>query len=197
MSFTPTIPTVTDPILLSAFQLRANFQAIASSFALNHMRLNGSPELAGIHTALTLKSQPTDPVTSVAQVALYNKLVSGIPEIFYMPNSAQTPIQLTYPSIKVDESATQYSFIAGSFTVYMGYLVGITPGQMVTLSPGTTLLYVDMTAANVKKLISNTGTGIPSLAQPIATNITGMTFTIQNQPFVSGSLDSYYFAIGM
>ena len=195
MSFTPTIPAVTDPILLSAFQLRANFQAIASSFAVNHMRLNGSPELAGIHTAITLKTQSGDPVTSVAQVSLYNKLVGGIPEIFYMPNNAQTPIQLTYPSIKVDESATQYSFIAGPFIVYMGYLVGITNGQMVTLSPGTTHLYVDMTAANVSKKFND---GLfAALAQPIATNLTGMTFTIQNQPHATGTLDSYYFAIGM
>ena len=66
-----------------------------------------------MHTLLTLRPQATDPTTAADQIAIYNKLVTGIPEIFYRPNSNQTPIQMTYPSLLTDSSNAQYSFIAG------------------------------------------------------------------------------------
>ena len=192
MSFNPNIPTVNDPILQSYFQLRANFQAINAAFASNHSALNGDRFLAGVHTVLAM--QPTaDPPTSPTQVALYNKIVASVPQLFYRPNNSQTPIQLTYQSIKADSTATQYTFIAGPFIVYGGLLTNITDGQVVNLTPGTTLLYVDLTAANVKGL----KTVLPS---PIPTLIAGTSFTIRNEAFVPSAtvrMDAYYFAIGV
>lgn len=193
MSFNVNIPVVTDPILLSAFQLRANFQAIASAFASNHLRLNDNPDTAGKHRVFTFRPQNSDPATSADQVALYNKLVSSVPQLFYRPNNSQTPIQLTYDSIKVDSSENQYTFIAGPFIVYGGILRNITVGQVVNLSPGTTLLYVDLQAANV----SSSFPKFTVLPGPIPTNITGTQFTIYNQAFTTGHLDAYYFAIGV
>ncbi len=201
MSFNPNIPIITDPILQSYFQIRANFQAINAAFASNHAALNREASTAGNHTILAM--QPTaDPVTSASQVALYNKIVSAIPQLFYRPNSSQTPIQLTYSSISTGLASAdpdvyntdQYTFIAGPFIVYGGLLTNISDGQVVNLSPGTTLIYVDLTAANVK------GFGTTILSSPIPTLISGTSFTIRNQAFTPSAtrnMDAYYFAIGI
>ena len=190
ISFNPNIPQVTNPTLQSFFQLRANFQAINAAFTTNHAPLVGNNETFGKHSALTLRAQNGDPVTDPTQIAIYNKLVSSIPEMFFRPNSSQTPIQLTYPSIKTDSSNVQYSFVAGPFIVYGGFITGpITQGQVVTLNPGTNLRYVDlmMTNSKVLPLISHT-------LAPILTG--GTTFTINYQNSTNNVFDAYYFAIG-
>jgi hypothetical protein len=191
MSYNSNIPLITDPILQSAQQIRANFQAINSTFANNHAGLTEDPSISGMHNVLILRPQMADPATSSTQTALYNKLVSSIPELFFRPNNSQTPIQMTYPSIKADSSNTQYSFVAGPFIVYGGFISAPTNGQLVTLSPGTTLLYVDMTVAN--------STISPTVqAEAIPTNITGTSFNITYQNTGGfGSFDVYYFAIGV
>ncbi len=193
MSYNPNIPVVTDPILLSAFQIKANFQALAQAFASNHSRLNGDPALAGKHTVLTMRPQLADPVTTANQVALYNKIVSSVPQLFYRPNNSQTPIQLTYDSILADSSDAQYTFIAGPFIVYAGFIKNITVGQLVSLTPGSVLIYVDLTVT-AKGLGANL---FPTLPVAIPTNISGMSFNIQAEAFASGSMSVYYFAIGL
>lgn len=189
MSFNPNIPVVTDQILQSFSQMRANFQSIYNAYATNHVKLDSDQENAGMHNVLTLRPQ-SDPVTAANQVAIYNKLVGGIPQLFYAPNSAQTPIQMTYSSIKADSSNTQYSFVAGPFVIYGGFISSPTSGTVVTLTPGSTLLYADITVANMK---------IQTIFIPLAipTNLTGNSFTITYQgTFLPGSFDIYYFAIG-
>jgi hypothetical protein len=191
MSYNPNIPVIGDSILQSQAQIKANFQAISAAFSDNHVGLTQDPTFSGMHDVLTLRPQGSDPTTSATQIALYNKLVSSVPELFFRPNNSQTPIQLNYPSIKADSSNTQYSFVAGPFIVYGGFISAPTNGQVVTLSPGITLLYVDLTAAN--STISPT---VPSMAVP--TSITGNSFTIKYQNTGGiGSFDVYYFAIGV
>lgn len=191
MSFNPNIPQSTDPILQSFKQLRANFKAINNAFSNNHISLTSDSSIVGMHNVLTLRSQSMDPTTSSTQTAIYNKLVSGTPELFFRPNSNQTPIQLTYPSIKSDLSNNQYSFMAGPFIVYGGFISAPSDGQTVTLTPGTTLLYVDLTmtnAVNPKPIQSST----------IApTSISGTSFTIKFQSTITFTFDAYYFAIGV
>lgn len=191
MSYNSNIPLITDPILQSAQQIRANFQAINSTFANNHAGPTKDPSISGMHDVLILRPQMADPATSATQTALYNKLVSSVPELFFRPNNSQTPIQMTYPSIKADLSNMQYSFVAGPFIVYGGFISAPTNGQLVTLTPGTTLLYVDLTVAN--STISPT-----VIAEAIPTSIAGTSFNITYQNTGSfGSFDVYYFAIGV
>jgi hypothetical protein len=144
-----------------------------------------------MHNQLTLRPQSGDPTTSATQTALYNKLVSTIPELFFRPNNSQTAIQLTYPTIKADSSNTQYSFVAGPFVVYAGLLTGVTDGQVITLSPSTTLLYVGLTVTNFK--VNNpVGVSIST-----ATNISGSSFTVRFLSFSGATTrDIYYIAIG-
>lgn len=195
-SFNPNIPAVTDPILQSNFQIKANFQAIAQAFASNHFRLNGDPSTSGNHSYLTMRPQSGDPTTDATQVALYSKIASSIPQLFFMPNNAQTPIQLTYTSISVDDPEQMYSFIAGPFIVYGGRVDNVVNNQTITLSPGTTLLYVELTAVGISKQFYNTLPQFKALAQPIPINITGTSFDVYNEQF-TGTLNIYYFAIGL
>lgn len=194
MSFNPNIPTTADKILQSFGQLRANFRAISNSFADNHIPLNQNDTIAGRHSVLTMrvKSSPVDPVTSSTQIAIYNKLVSTIPELFFRPSSNGTPIQLTYPSLKTDSSARQYSFVAGPFIIYGGIIPNVGTGLNVNLSPGTNLRSVDVILANFKF-----PPGTASIPVASATNISGNSFDIVTFLQPDGSqADAYYFAMG-
>lgn len=189
MSYNVNIPTVTDKILQSFGQLRANFRAINNAFADNHVGLTQNDSISGMHTVLTLRTV-TDPATSASQIALYNKVVSSIPAIFFRPSSNQTPIQLTYPSIKADSSDTQYSFVAGPFIVYGGFLSNVSQNQLVTLTPGTNLRSVDL-------VVANPSVAPTVLAMAIPVNIVGTSFNIRFQALVPPEkLDVYYFAVG-
>lgn len=191
MSFNASIPVITDPILQSSYQLKANFQAINAAFSTNHVGLTQNSEFSGMHNFVTLRPQNSDPATSATQIALYNKLVSSVPQMFYRPNNSQTPIQMTYSSLKADETNTQYSFVAGPFIVYGGLISNPTYNQLVSLSPGTTLLYVDLIIVNMQ---------FPAgafIIQAIPTNISGNSFNITFQNIAHPNFDVYYFAIGV
>ncbi len=148
----------------------------------------------GKHRFLTM--QPTtDPITSATQIALYNKVISTVPQLFFRPSSNQTPIQLTFSSLLTGLQstnpdvyfATQYSFIAGPFVIYGGLIKTPTDGQVVVLTPTTTLIHVGLLithATNINQVI----------AVPI--NILGSSFTISTKaPFPP--FDIYYFAVGV
>lgn len=196
MSFNPNIPQNTDQYQQSYTQLRANFQAIEAGFNENHTSLTADPNsILGMHELLLMRAQSGDPTTSAIQIASYNKLVSSIPEWFYRPSSSATPIQMTYPSININPSAlTQYSFIAGPFIIYGGYIQIPTNGQVVTLTPGTSLLYVDLIATNV----NNVQPAFAVTAAPTNINTPANSFTISYRAAIAGGkFDLYYFAIGV
>jgi len=192
MSYNSNVPQAASKRSISQKQIRSNYQAIYAAFARNHAVLGG--ENQGQHNVLTLRDQAmVDPVTSATETAIYNKLVAGVPNLFFRPSNSQTPIQMTYPSISVSQVAPyasqQYTFVAGPFIFYSGLLTGVVQNQLVTLSPGTTLLYVGLTALGVSNsLISNT---------IIPTNIAGTSFNIRYETGVILQPASvYYLAIG-
>jgi hypothetical protein len=192
VTFNPNAPQATDPILQSFFQLRANFQTIGSSFAENHALMDRNVKNNGKHTTLSLQNV-SDPVTAATQISIYNKAVATIPELFFRPSSNQTPIQMTYPSIDTDNATDQYSFVAGPFVVYFGRLTDPTDGQIVTLLPATTLIYVDVTVTNSRIKLS-----LAVSAIDIATNIVGNSFTIRFATRqVTDKSDAFYVAIGV
>lgn len=194
MLYNPNIPQAASKRVISQAQIRANFTEIFNSFAKNHSPL-GNNDLQGAHNILILRPQTLDPATTATQTAIYNKLVLTVPNLFFRPNNSQTPIQMTYPSIKVGLQSTnpdvyfpdQYSFVAGPFVFYAGVILNPTNGQVVNLSPVTTLRYVGVC---VKDFV---GTLVSSVA---ATNIAGSSFTINFQAQVGSTRDVYYIAIG-
>ena len=195
MGYNPAIPQSLDPILQSQGQIQPNYAIIAQAFQANHYTLTSNSINKGMHKVILMKKQAIDPATSASQVALYNKLVTLIPELFFAPSGSQTPIQLTYSSLNTNPaSISQYSFVAGPFVVYGGLVSVATIGQVVTLSPSTNLLYVGLIAANIRKVSSLTNyTPVPtSINTPMS------SFTIQYQTLVAPGtkVDIYYLAIG-
>ncbi len=168
----------------------------------NHSSLGLATQ--GKHRVLILKDQTLagDPVTSATQTAIYQKIVGSNPSWFYRPSSNGTPIQMSYPSVKTGLQSTnpdvyyqdQYSFVAGPFVVYGGKINNPVNGQLVNLTPNTTLRYVGITITNYK--VSN-NVNPQALSIAIPTNISGNSFNIsfQVQP-ATVTFDIYYFAIG-
>ena len=198
------MPQGTDPILQSYSQLKSNFQAIDAAFSDNHVGLTNTTDLVGKHNILTLQPQTLDPATSATQVALYNKLDgSSIPQMFFRPSNNLTPIQMTYTSLQTGMNTTttyfpeQYTFSAGPFIIYGGIIVKPSDGDTKTLTPGTTLIYVDLIATNSTIKVTGAPGNIPPFAYAIPTNITGTTFTIRFDPNANEKMDLYYFAIGL
>ena len=191
MSYNPNIPLAASKRVISQSQIKSNFTEIFNAFAKNHSPL-GNNDLQGKHNMLILRPQALDPATTATQVAIYNKKVATIPNLFYRANNSQTPIQMTYPSIGVNKnSSIQYSFVAGPFVVYTGVFINPASGTVVNVSPVTTLRYVGL---GVSDFII--GTSVVE-THAIPTNIVGNSFTITYQVPLSGSSRNiFYLAIG-
>jgi hypothetical protein len=181
-------------MLQSQTQCKANFQAIFNTFSENHTQINN--DLQGTHNTLTFQeNKGADPATGSDQVALYTNLVGspGVPVLFYRPHNSATPIQLTYKSISTTPTLNnQYSFVAGPFVVYIGHIPAAIDGQVITLSPSTTLLYVQTSSLNRPDT--------KRFGVPVTGIISGLSqFTIKFVPLsnsVGPDIDLYYFAIG-
>lgn len=192
MSFNPNIPIVTDPILQSQRQIRANFQAMAAAWSVNHTQLTANMDLQGMHNNFSLRPQMSDAATGATEVALYNKIVSSIPQLFFRPNNSQTPIQMSYQNVKVDASDTQFTFMAGPFIIYAGKIIQPTNGLLVVLAPGSSLIHIDLIATNI--------TVVPTIAPTaVATNLSGMSFNVQYQNVGAAPIpfDLFYFGVGL
>lgn len=193
MSYNPNIPNLTDFRSLSQKQMLANFQAINNSFLANHIGLTDKDD-PGLHNVLLLRPQTTDPVTAADNCAIYNKLVSGSPQLFFLASNNPLPIQLTNSKLNTKQTGAplgaQSSFIAGPFTVFMGYVIDCPTGQVVNLN-SSSLIYVGL---------STTWRGFPTqINVAVPTNITGGQFTIEYKFFTTPEFLPiiYYMAIGL
>lgn len=160
----------------------ANFQSIYNSFAQNHAALASA--IQGQHSSLTMRVQNVDPTTAANQIALYCKLdASNVPQMFFRPQSNATPIQMTNSSIQNISGGNQVSFIAGPFTIYMGYILEVNTPFTVNLTPAKQLLYAGIT-----------GLGNFSI---IATNLGVGTFVASLAGGAVAKIRAYYLAIGV
>ena len=120
----------------------------------------------------------------------------AVPYVFYRPSSSGTPIQMIYSSLQTGIQSgntyypDQYTFLPGPFILYGGKIVNPSQGQTKTLTPNSTLIYVDLIVAN-----TNRAAGV---ANAVPTNVTGSSFDISFQALVGiETQDIYYFAIGI
>lgn len=178
MSFSGSIPNIGDFLAISQKQMNANFQAINNTFSIDHIPYT-SLENEGKHDVLTMRPQMSDPTTSATQIALYNKLVSSLPQLFFRPSSDGTPIQLTNSNMNTAQTGsaggTQSTFLAGPFTVYMGYVINCPNNQVVNVSPSSTLVYVGLSTFLE---VDNQGGG-QTFNTAAAVNISSNHFIIQ------------------
>lgn len=196
MSYNPSIPNIGDFTAISQKQMLANFQSINSTFLIDHVALT-SVENVGQHNALTLVPQAGDPATTATQSAIYNKIVSSLPQLFFRPSTNQTPIQLSNSNLNTVQTgapgSTQSSFLAGPFTIYIGYVVGCTDGQVIVLPGSTTLLYVGL-STSLNQVRSTT------ITIAAAINIIVNQFTIHFDSAIASFTPKpniYYMAIGI
>ncbi len=196
MSYSPNIPNVGDFLSISQKQMLANFQAINNTFLIDHVALT-AVENVGQHNALTLRPQVSDPTTSATQSALYTKLVTSVPQLFFRSNSNATPIQMSNSNLNTVQTGatadTQSSFLAGPFTIYMGFIRNCPNLQVVTLLPSSTLIYVGLTTILANSRIPTTFN--IAAAQTIAAN----QFTVRYNPALASFNPAptiYYMAIG-
>lgn len=198
MSYNSSIPLGTDAMVTSQTQCFNNFNAINTVWNQNHLSLTSLAN-QGMHNSMVFRVQP-DPTTSATQNGLYTKNVvySGVqvPNLFFRPNSSQTPIQLTYPSISTGIQSKnpdvyfpqQYSFSAGPFVIYGGFLTGVSNNHLVTLTPTTTLLF-----AIVNSVAFTTTVGTFTYNAIAVVVGSGFTFNFFDN---FGPQNFYYFAIG-
>jgi len=189
LSYKTTIPNPGDFLAISQKQILANYQAIYSAFSRNHVSMDSNNNVPGYHTSFTMPRQSVDPTTGSTQVALYNKFDANmVPQLFYRPNNNQTPIQMTNSNSSVISSPTQFrqsTFLAGPFTLYVGYIRNATDGQLVVLTPSTTLKYVGLIS------VTNSANGA------LATNITSNQFVVRFGGTAPAARTIYYMAIGL
>lgn len=186
-------PNLSNFLSLAQRQMLANFKSINNSFFQNHVSLTANEDL-GKHNALILRPQTTDPTTTVDQCAIYNKLVSTIPQLFFRPASNGTPIQMSNSNLNTIQTGslpeTQSSFLAGPFTIYVGYIRNCQDGQIVNLLPASTLKYVGLST-----FINNITPNLATTAA--ATNINSNHFTVRfNTSQIITNPTIYYMAIG-
>jgi hypothetical protein len=193
LSFSASIPNRSDFLAISQKQLLANYTAIYNAFLVDHVNLTSNDNF-GMHDDLTFRPQSADPVTDSSQSAIYSKIVSNFPQLFFKPDSNQTPIQLTNSNLNTIQTGapdgTQSSFLAGPFTIYMGFIRSCPSGQLVTLLPATNLLYVGLST-----VIITVAQGLFTTA--VATDITANEFTVTyGVNALPRGATIYYMAIG-
>lgn len=194
MSYNTAIPNIGDFLSLSQKQQLANYAAINQAFLADHVALTAVEDV-GMHNALTFRPQPIHPATTATQSALYNKLVSVIPQLFFRPSNSGTPIQLTNLNLNTKQTgaslASQSSFLAGPFTIYFGYLVACPNLQAVVLTPATTLIYVGLSTIPASPVFpTNINIAAPE-------NIVANTFTVRYEFAPALPPTIYYMAIGI
>lgn len=196
MSYNPNIPLNLDYMVVSQPQVQSNFQTIFSTFAENHVPLNSEAPPQGQHSEVVFYPQTDKPDTLADQVALYNKALGGGNVLYYRPQSNATEIQMNYPDVSTGLVSTdpdvwktrQYTFVAGAFVVYMGKISGATDGQLIVLTPATTLIHVGLTL--------NLAFSFSVSNQASAINIAGNQFNVKVDSTLPNPFDFYYTAIG-
>ena len=197
MSYSPNIPNIGDFCAISQKQMLANFQAINEAWLIDHVPLTSNNNV-GRHNALTFIYQTVDPVPTSSQSVLYTKLDANlIPQLFFMPSNPLTPIQLTNSNLNTAQTGAgggdQVSFLAGPFTIYMGFVLNCPAVKPMILLPSTNLIYVglSMIASN------NNGLGNQNSRTPVAIKILGNTFDIVRNANLPADTIVYYTAIGL
>lgn len=111
--------------------INTNFSLIQSVFATNHIGFNNTG--AGKHTLIQFPIPQTTPVTAANEIAIYPKIVSSVPQLFFRPQSAGTEVQLTNAITPAGFTPTFNPVNVGGQPVTGGALVTFLPGNMILI----------------------------------------------------------------
>lgn len=118
MTFQPNIPLATDLISSSQDDIKQNFQALNTSWDVNHVGFNSVG--AGKHNFVEMPNQTTPgPAGAAGQFVIYSLDDSGQSELWYRRNNEATEYQLTgkNPSITTAGNTFGYTFLPGGLLI--------------------------------------------------------------------------------
>lgn len=103
--------------------IRNNLTALAETIAVDHIALNTTDQ--GKHKFVRMPTaQGSAPATAVGEIALYQKLTSGVNSLYLRLSNNGTELRLTSASYLANQNG--YSFIPGGFLLQWG--VALLPG---------------------------------------------------------------------
>lgn len=114
MVFLPNIPQPTDDQSNSQGQLLANNQQLDTSFSVDHYAFSDLTANNGKHKAIHLVNQ-SDPTTAAGEIAIYDKLVSSIPELFMRRASNGSVIQMSVGNPVIATSGGAFGLSLSTF----------------------------------------------------------------------------------
>lgn len=191
MSFVSGIPASGQSLGSSKPSVEGNFSYINTTNSVNHVAFNEAG--AGKHKFLQMPEQASSPGTSINEMALFTKEVSGISEIFLQRENlaaAGVAIQMSSGDPKQGSTANfGQSFLPGGFQIKWGNeTLASTSGNVVSY----TVKSLDNFPTNtVAVFVVATGTDTSQSAQPSAFSSTGFTVTCSKT-----SLNVSWVAIG-
>jgi len=142
MTYNPAIPGPNDTLSQSQAQIQTNFSQADTIFDLNHVTYdNISVASRGKHRRVDL-IQVAAPGSIANEAVVYQKAVTGIPNIFMQRNGNATEIQMTRPENPVLNN-TGSTFLPGGILMNWGSVVGSPTGAAaVFATPFTAAIYV-------------------------------------------------------
>jgi len=185
MTFQPNVPQAQDLISISQNDLLQNFQALDTSWNVNHVDFNDIG--SGKHKFVEMPNQGSDPAGDGSEMTIFSKLASGNSEIHYKRDASANSFQLT--SKDPNPVVNGHTFLAGGLLLQWNFLTGASKNDgAVIIFPtafGTTPFSLQLTA-------SRNGTSVNVLN---ATSVSTTQFTLRTS---SNSNDGVWFlAVGL
>ena len=122
-TYLPNIPQPQDDPSQSQNEILENFQTINTSNSVNHVAFNNTDQ--GKHKFIQMPEVTAPdpiPTTAANEGALFTEVSNSLTELFWVPESNGTKIQLTNGSI--DASASGYTFLPGNLLIQWGTAAG-------------------------------------------------------------------------
>lgn len=196
MTYNPNIPKPTDPFSQSQGQIKTNFAQADTLFDVNHVKFDDPTAVdRGKHRKVDML-QIAPPGVAVSQMVFYNKLVSGISNLFYQRDGSATEIQMTAANPNV--ATTGETFLPGGLLLKWGSTSG-TGDDSVTFA-GLGLSNFPNNGFVVLTQVVNAGGGPATVNQFVSVRgitTTGFSFTATRRvEKLSDTVSFYFIALG-
>jgi len=167
VSFQPNIPQPGDLISVSQNDILQNFQALDTSWSVNHVDFNAVND--GKHKFVEMPNQGSDPSGAATQFTLFSKLAAGNSELHYKRDASGSSYQLT--SGNPSPVASGYTFLPGGLLMQWRFVASPTDQQIITFPTA-----FSATPFCVQLTVSRNGT---SAGDHNATSVTSTQFRIR------------------
>lgn len=184
MTFQPNIPQATDLISVSQSDILQNFQAINTSYAVNHQGFNAVG--TGKHKFVEMPNQGSAPAGAAGEFTIFSDTSSGQSELWYKRDAEATAYQWSGPNPSA--VANGYTFLPGGLLMQWNFLTGASKNDSAAI-----VFPIAFSGTPFSLQLSTSRNGV-SVAVVNATSVTSTGFTLRTS---SNSNDGiWYLAIG-